>query len=686
VDRLILSIGKRKAEMMDRIRSGKVFVRVLAGVAVFLATFWGLGGYKAEAEKVEKAEDVFNIEASLLSGGDGVTYDIRLTIQNNGGDWEGVVRLMVEDGYRPPCAYDTVLALPGGGKKQFTVKVPVSSLEDKRGSAYVVLVDGSGSETARREFPRFLTGDAGVFSMGILSDDYPSLTYLDLGGKEFYFYREECPVKLVELKQEGLVDALEGLTFLVIDGYSTEILTEEELDAIRSWNVDGGVLIVGTGAYAEETLGGFSGDYPGVESLGVYPPGEDRTGFEDTESVLDTGQLTMADLRVLLPDFHSSYLSGGQIGSLGDGAVAVLPYSLAELGKLDASAYRNVAQAEYVYNMLDDICTYAQMRYYSGGGSQDYAAYERNLLFGILGNSNNILNVGALKWIVILYVIFVGPVLYLLLKLLKKRELYWVAVPVSALLGIGLIYLAGRGFEVTDTRVYSVTLEKLAGEGKRETYLQCYDARHEEWQVKLSEDYSYMGPMLNYNYYYDENNARYYHHIVKDGNGMYFGIKPTSSFETCFFRAGGDAQEKGSVEISDLGSNLQSAQGLTGTVFNGTERSFRYFAVIMNDTMYVYETLPAGESRQLADLTPVYEGNVIYDGYSDYIYTLRRLGEKGQNREEVSARAALGIGICTAAEWIEKSDLFFMGVTEDYGKAVDDVCNELSYGCLFNVW
>ncbi len=692
-------------EMMGEIKFRKFLGQVGRCLFIFTVLLLWLGSRKAAVNAAGGAfgEGAFGIEAELLPGGDGSTYDIRVTVQNSGADWEGTVRLAMTERNSSGCAYDTELSLPAGSRKQFTVRIPVGSLEDKRGTAHIELLDKKGNQVADREYARFLDDKADALSMGILSDDYSALTYLDMGGQELYYYNDMYPVKLVELNQDNLADHLDSLVFLVIDHYSTETLTDEQLQEIRYWNEDGGILIVGTGAYAEDTLGGFESDYIGVESLAVYPPGEYRpsggnngaAGFAGDltvaqhyglENLMDTEQLTVAALKAVLPDSQTAYNSGGFVRSIGKGAVGVLLYSLSELGELDAEAFNGEGRTNYIAIMLDELGAYSQTRYY--GGSADYYdyEYERDRLFGILSNSDTALNFGILRVIVILYVIFVGPVLYLALKLLKKRELYWAAVPVSAVLGIALVYMAGRGFEVKDTKVYSVTVEEAAGTGRKQTYLQCYDAGHSEWQLKLSGGYEYAGPM-NSGYYYGREG--YYHHIRKSGSEIYFGINPEASFENCRFLAGGAGTtgQQGSVGLQGIEAHIQggSLRQLSGTVTNGTGRDFGCFALIVDDKMYVYGSLPAGESRKLEDLAPIYEGPTVYGDYGDYVSQLRRFYAKDQYEEEIDVMAALGIGVCGAMEEAVNADVFFMGVTENYERAVDDVCSEVSYGCLYAV-
>lgn len=678
--------------MMDtfKIRRFRGYIKgCLAVTLVFL--LWLCSGRTA----VNAAGQDFAMEAELLPGGDGSTYDIRVTVQNSGADWEGTVRLMMEDRYYSLGAYDTELSLPGGSRKQFTVRIPVDSMGDRRCSLHIILLDKRGEQIADREYARFLSSKADALYMGILSDDYPVLTFLDMGGRELYYANDSYPVKLVELNQDNLADHLASLNFLVIDHYSTEILTDEQMEDLRRWNEDGGVLIVGTGAYAEDTLGGFDTDYIGVESLVVYPPKEDGSsegnngtgGFTGNQAstqqygidrFVDADRLAMAVLHAAQPDCRDAHTSGGYVRPLGNGVVSVLPFALSEMGALDADAFFDQDRTYYVSVMLDEFIGYTRTSYIMNGFYYDIRYY-RERLFGLIDNSSIDLNFSILKVIVLLYVVIVGPVLYLILKLVKKRELYWAAVPLFSLVGIVLVYMAGRGFEVKDTKVYSVTVEGLAGTGEKRAYMLCYDAGHSEWQLKLSGDYTYVGP-LDAGYHYD---SEYYHHIRRAGNEIFFGINPEAPFENCNFYAGGAAAgQQGSVELKDLENHVQS---LAGTVVNGTGSSFSSFAIIMYDVMYVYGGLPAGESRELADLPLIYTGLPIYESY-DYIGQLRSFYSWDRYEEEIDALAALGIGISGVAQEAVEADVFFMGVTEDYDNVVDDACSEVSYGCLYTVW
>lgn len=640
-----------------------------------------------EARAAENA--AFTISAEMLASGN-ATYDIQVSVGNMGEDWEGTVRLLTEEDYRMGTAYDTALSLPQGSTKQFAVKVPKSSVESGDGTVRVFLLDKKSRKVADKEFRKLLRAETNVLSMGILSDNYSDLTFLDMGGENLNYYGGYYPVKLVELKQETLEDSLDTLTMLVIDRYNTSVLTEEDLKAIELWNCDGGLLLIGTGGDGEDTLSGFDGSYLEIQCQSIYTPEEGAHVSAIGNTEIDLSNFTLAEIRDISNQYDRRYYTGSLVRSMGMGAVGIFPYSLTELGKAGDSIYPEyINQNEFVESVMDEVSSAADARYNNPWYYSDYNNLSTmSRMLRSLGNSDNHMNFGILKLLVVLYVIFAGPILYIILCAVKKKELYWVAVPASAALGILLVFLAGRGFEVVSTKVYSVTAENLSGRGERRTYLYCFDASHREWDLKLADRYEYVGPLVNGRYVNDDKSEdAYYVHIRREGTELSFGIRPTSNFENCFFQTGGTVNEdtdRGSISYEGIGDTWL---GNSGRITNNTGRDFLYYAVIANDTLCVYESLPAGESCDLSATVPVYICTQSFSqGYyvwNDYVNAF--LDDLYEEKEYAKAGAvsALGVGICSAYSQNEAGTFMVIGVTTDWDEAIDDNCNEVSYGCLY---
>lgn len=642
----------------------------------------------------EEMNSSFMIEAEALPQ-DERSYGVRVTVENLGENWEGTVRLTLTEIYNTPSAYDTAISLPQGSKKQFVLRVPKESAEDTNGTVKLELLDKKSKAVAQKEFYKLLLKEMDSLTMGILSDEYASLTYLDMGGTELYFYGRNYPVRLVELSQDNLEDSLEELSFLVIDSYNTGILTEEEKAAVADWNLNGGMLIVGTGTYAEDTLGGFS-DYLGVSCRQIIRPADEVTGVSEDISAgnagtgMDAGAyeqyeqklnlLTWADLEwapdVLLTDSQDPY-TYGTYWSANNGSVCVLPYSLEEFAALDLPDTDLYLRDDIVRTIFDKACNYAGGKY--ANISYVDTRYDVMRMLKMYGKSQPP-DFGLLKILVVLYVIFVGPLLYLILRFVKKREWYWAAVPVSAVAGIFLVFLAGRGFEVMNARVYSVTLEQLEHPEKSGTYLYGFAADNDEWSLKTAEGYEYAGNI--YNGIYD-NNKPYAYHIRRDGEDLYIGIDPRGNFASSFFYLKKNGQE---AEGTILAENISEGwRGVTGTVTNNTDRDFENVAVVVNGQLYLYEELKAGASMDLGKRTPLGTGLMtgISGSMSNYANTVLRDYYSKDKYEEAESLAALCVGVLSVQSETSDGHICVMGAAKDWTPAVDDDCKETSYGCLY---
>ena len=632
-----------------------------------------------------RAEDIdFSIKAELLSV-DSDAYNVQLQIENLSRDWEGTVRVIVEKDYRKPTAYDTVLTLPQGSEKQFMVRLPHSETDETVGTINVILLDKKDKVSASKEFKSLLVDQSQMLLIGVLSDRFYDLTYLELGGRNLYYQGNYMPVKVIEVKADDLEMVLSTLTFLVIDEFHTDVLTEEQLDAIAQWNGNGGTLIVGTGKSGEDTLKGLE-DYLEVSFEGTYSVEEDDP-YAVSYGMNVAKVVEMAALKDKKNKYSTLYYTNSLGEAMGDGAVSILPFSLVELGKADFSQM-DLEKEDYIEGILDEALSFASSRhsnssYYNANDNKRFTSR----MLRVLSKGYNKLNFGLLKFIVIAYVILVGPVLYIVLIVTKKRELYWVAVPIGTLLGVFLVFLAGRGFEIVDTVAYSVTVEALDGGSDATTYLYCYDADHSEWNLKIRDQYDFVGALLSDDYYYSgdsDDPTDYRYHIIREGDRYSFGIRPDSNFDDSYFYAG--YQNKEARELGQITCNVNPDWvGISGTVTNDTRKDFEYFAVLAGESIYVYKGLKSGESCDLGAATPIYSSYQSYNIYSEYMYNLLEDVLDGEIKEDVSALSALGVGICSVDISNAPNQVAVVGVTKDWENAIDDKCREISYGCLYNV-
>ncbi|MBP3350810.1 MAG: hypothetical protein J6L65_00220 [Lachnospiraceae bacterium] len=652
-----------------------------------MAVVFGMTGISVQAKEEGSA---FFIDAEMVNMNED-TYDIQVTIENPGKDWEGMVRIVVDESYRMSTAYDVKLALPEGSEKQFVVKVSKAGIEQTNGTVYVYMVDKKEKVVWDETFYHLLTNGQMAIHLGILSDDYSSLTYMDMNGNKMYFWGDDYPIKLYELNQANLLDKLDNMQYLVIDDFDTAVLTREELDALNTWCYDGGMLIVGTGEYAEETLVSLSKDFVDIEYYEVNEPGSVGQFYQYNDMV-NWSVLHMANLMEGAPDhnYNVMWTSAVMCYSYGDGVIAVTPYSLKELGWQGDEFYKDsyLDRVRFVSDLLQETANMSMSRY-----NNPYSGKQYNVLNNIstvlraMSVSNTKLDFNVLRWVIILYVIFVGPILYFILKSMKKRDYYWGTVAVTVVVTIMLVFLAGRGHEVKNTRVFSVITENIGNMGKSKAYLYAYDASLDEWSMKLKEGYEYAGKMGYRNNWYSDEEGAYDSRVIQEGNRFSVGIVPGENFEDAYFVLGyaKDAQATG----GDLsGYDIYESLGkLYGTITNETNEDFAYYAVIVNDYVFLMEGWEAGETIDLQNQQVLYhnsDGTGYFERYQ-YNYLRDRYRDGNSTSEEISALAAIGAGIYNACLEYDDVGIVIMGVTEDEAGTVDDNVSEISYRCIYRV-
>ena len=124
-------------------------------------------------------------------------------------------------------------------------------------------------------------------------------------------------------------------------------------------------------------------------------------------------------------------------------------------------------------------------------------------------------------------------------------------------------------------------------------------------------------------------------------------------------------------------------RGLYGTVTNETAWDFAYFALIYDDTLYIYNDLPSGERCDLGETKKVFSG-IGYTEEPGEVYLYRFLIDfYEQDQKDLDSLVALGAAIEAVYTDKNRFKTTVIGVTKDWVKAVDDNCNETAVGCVY---
>lgn len=563
--------------------------------------------------KVTHKNDNFQVETEY--GIDGyVAWDSPLVVKvivTSDENFEGVLKVEPEreayneNGY----AYGEDITLAAGEAKTFTFtvsdldalgKVSVSVLNEKEKVLY------SETDTISAE------SASTYLTIGVLSDDYSALNYFDglplqLGGSSFIS-------STLELTKDSLVPdsfALSVLQYIMIDNFDTANLSDAQYKALKEWVNNGGVLVLSLGANSQNVLHKFTDDFISgslgdMEKkeiewniLSTFEAADEEaleTAESDNENVsgnnLSLAGVDSVDFKVEAAEELAAF-SKNQTAykkDIGSGSVVVLSYALGMEPMVSYNANKEVAELLLFSTMTPEIYNRINGGYY-GNDDMSYC-------LDLAGYANNTKKPSALLYGLLLtvYLVFAGPLLYLILKKMKKRERIWIAIPVTAILFTGVIYLTGFLYRVRTPLANTLTVVELDDNRKQEkvyTSLVCPKAKR--YEIDILNGYSNLKPDLyTYDYSFFGTADKGSTCMLKNhDDGIEMILDCQSAFdETRFMVSKTSDNEVGTIDY-DLHCYTD---GFEGTITNHTKMDLKEVIINFENYFYRIEELKKGET------------------------------------------------------------------------------------------
>lgn len=373
---------------------------------------------------------------------------VQVTLANDGPSFSGEVRLvsLPTDG-GPRAAYARAVDLPTRSRKLVGLAAPAPMApRDLR-----IELASEGREVASRDVPVRLLGP-NDFLVGVLAgDDLPTagLGSLRRGGGQ---------VSVARLAPGDVPTdptALQALDALVVRNAPGSRLTEPQRAALRAWVEDGGQLVVAGGPGWRGTVEGLAQLLPleglatreveHLRALGRYaaaPPPDGR--------VLLTGGTPVAGARVLLAQDGVPLLAERW---LGQGRVTFLA------ADPSLEPFRSWPEAEAVWQrvLVGGRAPLPSFEARVGPAPEPpiRAALAQLMDLGLPG-------AGWLALFLLVYVLAVGPIQYILLRRIDRREWAWAGFPLLALAFTGILYLGGSHLRGPGLRLGAVSIVRSA--------------------------------------------------------------------------------------------------------------------------------------------------------------------------------------------------------------------------------
>lgn len=411
---------------------------------------------------------------------------VEVTIENTGDTpVNGTLRIQARESDDTLYRYDYEADVAARDRVVLKEYIPLGS----RGrQLYVSYVDSQGQELAGQQLKLNVSLDVPELFIGILSDQPEDLKYLDgvgvsygtLRTRSFKLDAEDFPTSEMGL---GLLDVL------VVNNYKLRSLSEEQTAAIMDWVHSGGVLILGTGERVDDTLGRFApellDDSYGLPELRQVDLAQFFGQSEPRE-----GRLEMACVDIPLHGGNVILSSDGfpllTAAAKEQGLIGVAAFDLADI---EALCERQTSYVDYFLTSLlgeSRISLLAQVAY-SGNSGRFWSV--QSLIN--TGNLERLPRMLPYALVLTLYLLVMGPVLYLFLKNRELQIYYRRGVLVLSLVFTVAVYLMGSGTRFKSTFFTYATIQDVTEDYVTDkTYVNVRNPDSRPYRVGLNPSYS----------------------------------------------------------------------------------------------------------------------------------------------------------------------------------------------------
>ncbi len=431
---------------------------------------------------------------------------VTVEAQNHGPDFQGTLEIELQSfqggfgkgpaviGVVPQSSTTSQLALslPAGGVKHLRAYV----LADNPAAPVVARLSQNGRTVASQSALPVSTASTLI---GVLSDQPAAL---DEFGAIRLSFSAPSP-QTVHLQLEDLPESailLRAFDLLAIDDFATSGLTAAQRSALADYVADGGNLLLGTGASWRKTLSGLPPT--------LQPVQPDRTvTVTDTSALSGAGPVEVATGGSLS---GRTWLAAGQRPLLvekdvGGGLVTVALFDWAQDPIASWGGARGLLRQVAIRSLLRGAQgppvgfggggVLGPFVIFSGAGAAPYGApgsvsQRSSVLIGPLGNLPA-LDLPPLKLtglLILLYVLVIGPLNYVVLRAVGRRELAWVTVPVVAIVFAAGAYGIGVGTKGRAVQSNQVSIVHLIGgwnTAYRETYTGIFTPTRGDFTVAI---------------------------------------------------------------------------------------------------------------------------------------------------------------------------------------------------------
>jgi hypothetical protein len=468
----------------------------------------------------------------------------------------------------------------------------------------VVLV--SGDQILVRQKVAVTVHDASQLIVGVVAENPPKI----VGNLSLPATQDQQPAVVVPLTVADLptrIEAWSTLDRLVWQDVDASSLSTDQLTAFRGWLALGGRLVIVGGTGGIGSLGGFPDDI-----LPYRPTSTVDVAASSLTALLGTPPKDASDV----PAMAGELVRGRALATSGDRVVAAeTAYgagSVTILG-LDPTAGW-VAQAAAGRSLWPSLIP--------ARTDGALAMFDDSQIVGAAGNLPSLAlpPLGGLLLLLFGYIALIGPINYLVLRRLDRREWAWITMPILIVgfaVGAYAFGSALRGSSVIVNEVGIVRGAPDATEGSAQVYLGVFSPSRGTYQIAVPGGALLSAPISGDAF---GGTATALDVIQGDPSRVRDLAVGFGSLRTI--------RAESQATVPRIHTEFALVDGtLTGTIRNDSSVKLEKPAVVLGDNVKVLKDLAPGE--QVAVSLPIVTGNQFGQSLSDRIFGQIFFGQAG---------------------------------------------------------
>jgi len=423
---------------------------------------------------------------------------VHVVVTNEGPDVKGEIQLKLPDNLtgQHRSLYTQQAILPTRSRKQFTLYTFVENYSRELTVRLVEREDGARTEAVLAEQTvRVEPLAAEDFLYGVVSDDPSALNYLaglaSIGQRPSMGRVHVAHLKLSDLPTQGR--ALGSMDALIVHSTDTLSLDDDRRDALRGWIAFGGQLIVCGGPNAIPTAAGLGDLLPVVVNGTLTTTDVETLGDFATAPFIVGVPAVVAQVEPIVSD----ELSPPRVMA-GKADLPLLIRRDLDRGRIDYLALD--PDMEPMRTWIGNDALWAKILFSTPlslrPGHAGFASSKSSGWGSLNAALSNIPSLDLPPVLLVIafllfYILIVGPLNFAILRLIDKRALAWISVPVLIILFSCAAYAIGsasRGRQVIVSEIAVVHAQPQSRIASVDTFVGLYSPVRQSYDVRLPDN------------------------------------------------------------------------------------------------------------------------------------------------------------------------------------------------------